>query len=78
MAARPLGPLDILWTTVGVLVAAALLQPALAWLAGLSAPLGADWLNPFSQSGSRRLYKTGDLVRWSAETNLEFLGRIQL
>lgn len=51
VAARPLGPLDILWTTVGVLAAAALLQPALAWLAGLSAPLGADWLNPFSQSG---------------------------
>ncbi|MFQ5777990.1 MAG: zf-HC2 domain-containing protein [Terriglobia bacterium] len=51
VAARPLGPLDVLWTTVGVLAAAAVLQPALAWLAGLSVPLAADWLNPFSPSG---------------------------
>lgn len=33
--------------------------------------------NPFcGQSSSKRLYKTGDLVRWLPDGNLEFLGRI--
>lgn len=36
--------------------------------------------NPFHKTGdpssSERLYKTGDLVRWLPEGNLEFLGRI--
>ena len=33
-------------------------------------------LNPFSDSKSERLYKTGDLARYSSEGNIEFLGRI--
>ncbi|HYW19650.1 MAG TPA: amino acid adenylation domain-containing protein [Nodularia sp. (in: cyanobacteria)] len=32
--------------------------------------------NPFNQSKSEYLYKTGDLVRYQAHGNLEFLGRI--
>lgn len=32
--------------------------------------------NPFSSSENARLYKTGDLVRWLPDGNLEFLGRI--
>lgn len=32
--------------------------------------------NPFSAEPGSRLYKTGDLVRWLADGNLEFLGRI--
>jgi amino acid adenylation domain-containing protein/non-ribosomal peptide synthase protein (TIGR01720 family) len=32
--------------------------------------------NPFSDSKSERLYKTGDLARYSSEGNIEFLGRI--
>ena len=32
--------------------------------------------NPFSQGLSDRLYKTGDLVRWLPEGDLEFIGRI--
>jgi len=32
--------------------------------------------NPFSADPQARLYKTGDLVRWLADGNLEFLGRI--
>ncbi len=31
--------------------------------------------NPFAAEGGSRLYKTGDLVRWLPEGNLEFLGR---
>jgi surfactin family lipopeptide synthetase A len=34
--------------------------------------------NPFSQAYSGRLYKTGDLVRYLANGNIEFLGRIDL
>jgi amino acid adenylation domain-containing protein len=32
--------------------------------------------NPFSESKSDRLYKTGDLVRWLPDGNIEFIGRI--
>ncbi len=33
-------------------------------------------LNPFDQSKESRLYKTGDLVRYLPDGNIEFLGRI--
>ncbi len=32
--------------------------------------------NPFAQTPGERLYKTGDLVRWLPDGNIEFLGRI--
>ncbi len=32
--------------------------------------------NPFSDDAADRLYKTGDLVRWLADGNLEYVGRI--
>ncbi|MFL0802021.1 MAG: amino acid adenylation domain-containing protein, partial [Agarilytica sp.] len=32
--------------------------------------------NPFSKNTQDRLYKTGDLVRWLADGNLEYMGRI--
>ncbi len=32
--------------------------------------------NPFSQDSSARLYKTGDIVRYLADGNIEFIGRI--
>ena len=32
--------------------------------------------NPFNEDGSQRLYKTGDLARYLADGNIEFLGRI--
>ncbi|MFA0814118.1 non-ribosomal peptide synthetase, partial [Microbulbifer epialgicus] len=32
--------------------------------------------NPFSSDPKDRLYKTGDLVRWLPDGNLEFIGRI--
>ncbi len=32
--------------------------------------------NPFSDDPSDRLYKTGDLVRWLPDGNLEFMGRL--
>ncbi|NOQ28124.1 MAG: amino acid adenylation domain-containing protein, partial [Bacteroidales bacterium] len=32
--------------------------------------------NPFSNDPDSRLYKTGDLVRWLSDGNIEFLGRI--
>ena len=32
--------------------------------------------NPFATASSERLYKTGDLVRYAADGNIEFLGRI--
>lgn len=32
--------------------------------------------NPFSQSTTDRLYKTGDLVRYKTDGNLEYLGRL--
>ncbi|MFT4636207.1 MAG: amino acid adenylation domain-containing protein, partial [Chitinophagales bacterium] len=31
--------------------------------------------NPFSQEAGARLYKTGDLVRWMPDGNLQFIGR---
>ncbi|MCG8669361.1 MAG: amino acid adenylation domain-containing protein [Pseudomonadales bacterium] len=33
-------------------------------------------LNPFVQEGNKRLYKTGDLVRFLSDGTIEFLGRI--
>jgi amino acid adenylation domain-containing protein len=33
-------------------------------------------LNPFQPNSTERIYKTGDLVRYRADYNLEFLGRI--
>jgi acyl carrier protein len=33
-------------------------------------------LNPFSDEPGARLYKTGDLVRYRADGNIEFLGRV--
>ena len=32
--------------------------------------------NPFSDKSGARLYKTGDLARYLADGNIEFLGRI--
>ena len=32
--------------------------------------------DPFSQQADARLYKTGDLVRWLPDGNIEFLGRL--
>ncbi len=32
--------------------------------------------NPFSENPNDRVYKTGDLVRWLPDGNLEFMGRI--
>ena len=32
--------------------------------------------NPFSKDPGSRIYKTGDLCRWTAEGNIEYLGRI--
>ena len=34
------------------------------------------YYDPTNPSSSKRLYKTGDLVRWLSDGNLEFLGRI--
>jgi len=33
-------------------------------------------VNPFSKEAEARMYKTGDLGRWLADGNIEFLGRI--
>jgi surfactin family lipopeptide synthetase A len=33
-------------------------------------------LNPFAAKTGSRFYKTGDLVRWLADGNIEFLGRV--
>ncbi|MGB0598420.1 MAG: amino acid adenylation domain-containing protein [Rubripirellula sp.] len=32
--------------------------------------------NPFCESGSERIYKTGDIARWMPDGNIELLGRV--
>ena len=54
-APAPTRPLDLVWTAVAVLAAAAGLQVAVNWVGGASAPTGMEWLNPLSLSGQMNL-----------------------
>ena len=50
---------------------------ARAWYLGQPALTAQKFSsNPFSESAGARLYATGDRVRWRADGNLEFLGRL--
>ncbi|HYS38899.1 MAG TPA: amino acid adenylation domain-containing protein, partial [Pseudonocardiaceae bacterium] len=51
-------------------------QPGLTAERFLPDPFGASILDPASRSSAgERMYATGDVVRWSADGDLEFLGR---
>ncbi|KPA87003.1 non-ribosomal peptide synthase, partial [Pseudomonas asplenii] len=39
------------------------------------AGVARGYLDPFSGEPEARMYKTGDLARWLADGNLEYLGR---
>jgi anti-sigma factor RsiW len=54
-APAPTRPLDLLWTAVAVLAAAAGLQVAAGWVSGGDIPSGMEWLNPLSLSGQLNL-----------------------
>ena len=51
----PTRPLDLVWTAVAVLAAAAGLQVAANWVSGVGVPSGMEWLNPMSLSGQMNL-----------------------
>ena len=54
-APAPTRPLDLVWTAVTVLAAAAGLQVAANWVSGAGVPSGMEWLNPMSLSGQMNL-----------------------
>ena len=56
VAARPVRPLDILWTGLGVLAAAAGLRALLGWAEEMRPPAAVDWLNPFSLTAQLNLF----------------------
>jgi len=51
-------PLDILWTGLAVLAAAGGLQLVWDMVSGFEAPVGANWLNPFSVTAQWNLFFT--------------------
>lgn len=56
--AAPARPLDIVWTALAVLAAAAGLQVTANWVEGSAVPAGFDWLNPLNLSGQLNLLFT--------------------
>lgn len=56
VSARATQPLDVLWTGLAVLAAAAGLQAVWTLLSGFEAPAGANWLNPFSVTSQWSLF----------------------